>query len=313
MRKIIQIPSQNLITAVLGIHDNNIKIIQRLTGAKIYFRNNELQILGSKRSVDKAYTTLMRIITLVSNGASVKNIDIEEILDSSNKPKHTEERDPGSGFRKGVTVKSKTEGQQKYVEEMESNHIVICIGPAGTGKTFLAVCKAIEYIKTGKVRKIILVRPVVEAGERLGFLPGDIEQKINPYLRPLYDSLNYFLEPGILKNFIRDDTIETAPLAYMRGRTLNEAFVILDEAQNTTPSQMKMFLTRFGENSKFIITGDVTQIDLKDPKSSGLIHAKNILGGIVGISIVNLTKNDVVRHPVVQKIVDAYDKKARTF
>jgi phosphate starvation-inducible PhoH-like protein len=218
---------------------------------------------------------------------------------------------PGSVFRPGVQVDSKSEGQLKYLEDIDRNDIVFAIGPAGTGKTFLAVSKAVQALKEGRVRRIVLVRPAVEAGEKLGFLPGDIQAKVNPYLRPIYDSLNTFLEFGQLKRMIDADVVEICPLAYMRGRTLDEAFIILDEAQNTTSEQMKMFLTRMGTKSKIVVTGDITQIDLNPGKPSGLIEVKDLLRGIPGLAFAYLSKADIVRHPLVQKIVDAYEHHRR--
>ncbi len=218
---------------------------------------------------------------------------------------------PGNVFRPDVGVSGKSDGQAQYLKDMGENDIVFAIGPAGTGKTFLAVARAVEALKAGKVRRIVLVRPAVEAGERLGFLPGDIQAKVSPYLRPIYDSLNTFLEFGQLKRLIDTDVVEICPLAYMRGRTLDEAFIILDEAQNSTSEQMKMFLTRMGSKSKIVITGDITQIDLNPGKTSGLIEVRDLLKGIPGIVFTYLTKADIVRHPLVQRIVDAYEHHRR--
>jgi len=208
-----------------------------------------------------------------------------------------------------VTVVPQSEGQRRYLEDIDRNDVVFSIGPAGTGKTFLAVAKAVEALRQGAVRRLVLVRPAVEAGERLGFLPGDIQAKVNPYLRPIYDSLNTFLEFGQLRRLIDADVVEICPLAYMRGRTLEEAFIILDEAQNTTSEQMKMFLTRMGRRSKIVVTGDITQIDLPSEKPSGLVEVRTLLRGIPGIAFSFLTPADIVRHPLVQKIVDAYDRR----
>lgn len=209
---------------------------------------------------------------------------------------------------KSYIAKAKSAGQQVYLNSIEDNIITIGIGPAGTGKTFLAMSKAVDALLTKKVERIILTRPAVEAGERLGFLPGDLASKIDPYLRPLYDALNMLIEPTSVNKLVEDNVIEVAPLAYMRGRTLNNSFIILDEAQNTSNEQMKMFLTRLGEGSKMVVTGDLTQIDLLKPGSSGLIKASKILKGIDGINVINLTSKDVVRHKIVSKIINAYDK-----
>jgi len=208
-------------------------------------------------------------------------------------------------------VKPRTEGQARYLTAMEAHDIVFCIGPAGTGKTYLAVARAITALRNGVVKKIILARPAVEAGEKLGFLPGDYQAKVNPYLKPIYDALNTFLEFQQLRRLLEYEIIEVAPLAYMRGRNLADAFIILDEAQNTTSEQMKMFLTRMGERSKIVVTGDITQIDLPFGKTSGLIEAQALLSNIPGIGFVYLTRADIVRHPLVQSIVDAYETKSR--
>jgi len=239
--------------------------------------------------------------------------DLEHILNPRPKAKEVTPPGyvPGSIFRRFTDIAPKSEGQKKYLAEIDANDIVFSIGPAGTGKTFLAVAKAVQCLKAGQVRRIVLVRPAVEAGERLGFLPGDIQAKVNPYLRPIYDSLNAFLEFGQLQRLINGDVVEIVPLAFMRGRTLDEAFIILDEAQNTTSEQMKMFLTRMGGRSKIVVTGDVTQIDLPAGKASGLVEVRELLKGIPGISFSNLSRADIVRHPLVQRIVDVYEQKGR--
>ncbi|MDR3128536.1 MAG: PhoH family protein [Bifidobacteriaceae bacterium] len=206
-------------------------------------------------------------------------------------------------------AQAKSQGQRKYLTVIEDNIVTIAVGPAGTGKTFLAMSRAVDALLSKRVERIILTRPAVEAGERLGFLPGDLASKIDPYLRPLYDALNMIIEPASVNRLIEDNVIEVAPLAYMRGRTLNNSFIILDEAQNTSNEQMKMFLTRLGTNSKMVVTGDLTQIDLLKPASSGLITACKILKNIDGLGVVNLTSKDVVRHKIVSKIINAYDKR----
>jgi phosphate starvation-inducible PhoH-like protein len=221
---------------------------------------------------------------------------------------HTTPVNIGSFRGKAAAVKPKTDGQKQYLKAIDNNVVTFGVGPAGTGKTFLAISKAVEALTSHKVRKIILSRPAIEAGEHLGFLPGDLLQKVDPYLRPLFDALNTFIEPASVVKLIEDGVIEVAPLAYMRGRTLNDAFIILDEAQNTSNEQMKMFLTRLGENSKMIVTGDLTQIDLPKNISSGLVKAVRILEPIDDIYVQQFTSKDVVRHPLVSKIVNAYSK-----
>ena len=215
----------------------------------------------------------------------------------------------GSWLPAGVQHRSR--GQEGYIRAMQRETVTFAIGPAGTGKTYLAAAVALTALRRGYFRKLVLVRPAVEAGERLGFLPGDFEAKVSPYLRPLYDALSGHLQPGRLQHFLETDVIEIAPLAYMRGRTLDNAFIILDEAQNTTPGQMKMFLTRMGQRSKVVVTGDATQVDLPSNQTSGLVEAERLLRNVSGIAVVHLDKKDIVRHPLVQKIVNAYEHDAR--
>lgn len=320
MQKSLTLRDKDEIAQVLGVLDCNLRAVREETGAKILVRGTEVHIGGSKQAVERAYDAFVKIRQIVSARGSVTKEELDQILLQTN-GKAAEETNglvpqaaplerPGV-FRKQALVNPKSEGQKLYLDEIETNDIVFCVGPAGTGKTFLAVCKAIEYLRAGKIRRLVLVRPAVEAGEKLGYLPGDIIEKVNPYLRPIYDSLNFFLEYGQLKRLIDNDIIEIVPLAFMRGRTLDEAFIILDEAQNTTSEQMKMFLTRMGLRSKVVVTGDVTQIDLAPNKTSGLIEAKELFKGILGIGFVSLTKQDIVRHPLVQKIVEAYERKKR--
>ena len=241
---------------------------------------------------------------------STGKLDLDEVEQTIIKAKHAAAGEDNQGidtFQKRQFVKSKTEGQRKYVEAIKNNDLVFCIGPAGTGKTYLAVAMALSSLKSGRVKKIVLARPAVEAGEKLGYLPGDIKAKVNPYLRPLYDAIADMIDVGYVKKYLESDLIEILPLAYMRGRTLNDAFIILDEAQNCTVKQMKTFLTRLGNRSKVVVTGDITQVDLSSNELSGLIDVQDRLANIDNIAFIYLTKFDIVRHKLVQDIVDAYE------
>jgi phosphate starvation-inducible protein PhoH and related proteins len=310
MERSIPVGGREELTKLFGTYDRNLKEIKKATGVDVTVRNGDLHIRGTRAAVDKAVSAFLRLKEI--NAPTPE--DVHSLFESL-KPHRGGGGDkaamPGNIFRSAVQVDAKSEGQMKYLQDIDQNDIVFAIGPAGTGKTFLAVSKAVEHMKAGRIRRIVLVRPAVEAGERLGFLPGDIQAKVNPYLRPIYDSLNTFLEFGQLQRLITADVVEICPLAYMRGRTLDEAFIILDEAQNTTSEQMKMFLTRMGRSSKIVVTGDITQIDLTPGKPSGLIEVKELLKGVPGIAFAYLTKADIVRHPLVQKIVDAYEHHRR--
>jgi phosphate starvation-inducible PhoH-like protein len=306
MEKAIPVENRQEISKLFGTFDRNLKEIKKATGVEVIVRNGEIRVRGTRVGVDRAVQAFERM----KESASPTLEDVQAFLEVREAPKSVRTM-PGAIFRQSAQAEPKSEGQSKYLVDIDQNDIVFSIGPAGTGKTFLAVMKAVEALKSGRVRRIVLVRPAVEAGEKLGFLPGDIQAKVNPYLRPIYDSLNAFLEFGQLKRLIDADVVEICPLAYMRGRTLDEAFIILDEAQNTTGEQMKMFLTRMGAKSKIVVTGDITQIDLSPGKSSGLIEARDLLRGIPGIAFAFMTKADIVRHPLVQRIVDAYEHQRR--
>jgi len=313
MERAIPLESRDEASRLFGVYDANLKRIREKTGAKITLRNGAIHIVGARPAVEEAFRAFTRVREIIEARGQLADDDLEQILEPRSKSKEAVPGGfvPGSIFRRFTDVEAKSDNQKKYLAEIDANDIVFSIGPAGTGKTFLAVAKAVQRLKAGQVRRIVLVRPAVEAGERLGFLPGDIQAKVNPYLRPIYDSLNAFLEFGQLARLIAGDVVEIVPLAYMRGRTLDEAFIILDEAQNTTSEQMKMFLTRMGGRSKIVVTGDITQIDLPIGKTSGLVEIRDILKGIPGISFVHLTRADIVRHPLVQRIVDAYEQKGR--
>ncbi len=308
----VQIPEGFDVAEFFGDFDSNVKLLEKALSVSIVGRDNLIKISGEEENLEKCIKVIDVLMEILEKG---EEIDEQKILYAITMVQEN------GGFdlkllgddcvavsAKGTAIKTKTIGQKKYVESMKNNTIVFGIGPAGTGKTYLAVARAVTALRNREVSRIILTRPAVEAGEKLGFLPGDLQNKVDPYLRPLYDGMYEMLGPdGFLKNQERG-VIEVAPLAYMRGRTLDNAFIILDEAQNTTPEQMKMFLTRIGYGSQAIVTGDITQIDLPDGKKSGLKIAKKVLGNIEGIAFCELSEKDVVRHPLVQKIIKAYEK-----
>lgn len=295
-----------------GSLDSNIKLISELFGVDIEFRNNEFLIFTDDDTIALNVKKVMdNLLEMIKNNKNIDERDIIYIAKQVTKEnkiniKSLSNKLVGRTFN-GKPINPKTIGQLNFIESMEDYDIVFAIGPAGTGKTYLAVVNAVTSLKKGDVKKIVLTRPAVEAGESLGFLPGDLKDKVDPYLTPLYDALYDTLGNEQTQKFIEKGVIEIAPLAYMRGRTLDDSYIILDEAQNTTSSQMKMFLTRLGFNSKMVITGDITQIDLKYSQTSGLVEASNILKDIKEIKIISLSVDDVVRHPLVQKIIESYE------
>lgn len=307
---IIDVPADHA-RNVFGRYDEFIKKIERTLNVTIVARDNELKILGAEISVKKAKSVFSQLIELSKRGSEIQEQNVDYAIALSFEEKETEileiDKDLICHTINGKPIKPKTLGQKKYVDQIRNSMIVFGIGPAGTGKTYLAMAMAVTAFKNGEVNRIILTRPAIEAGEKLGFLPGDMQSKVDPYLRPLYDALYQILGPESFQRNMEKGLIEVAPLAYMRGRTLDNAFIILDEAQNTTPAQMKMFLTRIGFGSKVIVTGDKTQKDLPREMSSGLDVAAKVLKNIEGLSFCMLTSKDVVRHPLVQKIVTAYD------
>ena len=312
MLKIMEIPEEIDISALFGSFDTNIKLLEKSLRVSIVARDGKIKITGEEEDSEKTESVLRVLMDIIRKG---EQIDEQKILYAITMVQEN------GGFdikmlgddciavnSHGHPIKTKTLGQKKYIEAIKENTIVFGIGPAGTGKTYLAVAMAVTALRNKEVNRIILTRPAIEAGEKLGFLPGDLQSKVDPYLRPLYDGMYEMMgAEGFLRNQERG-MIEVAPLAYMRGRTLDNAFIILDEAQNTTPEQMKMFLTRIGFGSKAIVTGDVTQVDLPDGKRSGLTEAQRILKGIEDIGFCTLTDKDVVRHPLVQRIIKAYEK-----
>lgn len=298
--------------SLFGSFDENIKLIENEFAIAVVSRGSELKVTGEEENVAKGIRAINGLLLLISRGETLSDLNVRYVLslvNENNEDKLSEmTADCVCITSRGRPVKAKTLGQKKYVEAMKANTIVLGVGPAGTGKTYLAVAMAVTALRGKDVNRIILTRPAVEAGEKLGFLPGDLQHKVDPYLRPLYDALFDMLGA---ENFLKHQergNIEVAPLAYMRGRTLDDSFIILDEAQNTTAEQMKMFLTRLGFNSRMVVTGDVTQIDLPEGKRSGLIEAVRILKGIDSIATVKLSEKDVVRHKLVQDIVKAYEK-----
>ena len=308
----IKIDSIDVLTKLLGVFDENLKIVSEQTETMIFSESNKLKISGEEQNVKICVDVLDKLIKIIKKGESVDSSVVLYCIELARQNGNVEVENVLSGVititPKGKQIKYKTLGQKNYVDAIKRDEVVFGVGPAGTGKTYLAVAMAVSSFRKKEVEKIILTRPAVEAGESLGFLPGDLQSKVDPYLRPLYDALQEMFGLESYQKLIEKGVIEIAPLAYMRGRTLNNSFIILDEAQNTTKEQMKMFLTRMGEGSRMVITGDVTQIDLPSGKKSGLVHATEILKNIDGIGIGKLTSSDVVRHSLVMKIIKAYDK-----
>jgi phosphate starvation-inducible PhoH-like protein len=308
----INIEDADQTAALFGSLDGNIRLVEQQYHVEIVCRDNELKVSGEPEDVEQAVRALRSLIALANRGEMINEQNVRycfELVREGNERKiEALAGDCICLTSKGKPVKPKTLGQKRYCTAIESNTITFGIGPAGTGKTYLAVALAVKAFRAQQVSRIILTRPAVEAGEKLGFLPGDLQQKVDPYLRPLYDALFDMLGAETYQKYVERGSIEVAPLAYMRGRTLDDSFIILDEAQNTTPEQMKMFLTRLGFGSKMVITGDVTQIDLPDGKRSGLKHVLHILRNVDDIAQIRFTEKDVVRHRLVQEIIKAYEK-----
>ena len=309
--KFITIENEN-ISNVFGQYDVNVKELEEKFDVNIVNRGNCVKIVGGSKKAEKATKVLEQLIQVARKAEVITEHSLQYLIDNVENTKDDDIEKMYSDVicltTNGRPIRPKTLGQKSYIDMMRKNTIVFGIGPAGTGKTYLAMAMAITAFKNNEVNRIILTRPAIEAGEKLGFLPGDLQQKVDPYLRPLYDALHEIMGAEKFAINMEKGLIEVAPLAYMRGRTLDNAFVVLDEAQNTTPEQMKMFLTRIGHGSKAVITGDVTQIDLGEGKRSGLLDASKILGKISGVEFITLTNKDVVRHPLVQKIIEAYEK-----
>ena len=310
IEKKIVLDNVNMLS-LLGMNDSNLKIIEDRFNASITVRGENVFLKGVIEEVEGIEKIFKEMVYVLNTSGKITEDDIVTIMNLTIEGKEIideQEYDSIVLYTKHDVIKAKTSGQRKYVEAANNNDICFAIGPAGTGKTYLAVASAISSLKKGTVKRIILARPAVEAGESLGFLPGDFREKIDPYLKPLYDALDDMIPSEKLRSYLEKGIVEIVPLAYMRGRTLNNAFVILDEAQNATAMQMKMFLTRLGANSKAIVTGDITQIDLPPKQVSGLVQARDILSNIKGVSFVYFDRSDVVRHRLVKDIIDAYDK-----
>jgi len=308
----IELPSPESVIALSGDQEENLKNLSRQTGATLVLRGQELYISGTEKQVELCHQLVRALEDLWLKGKSISNADIltaRRALDTQQQDElQYLQRDILARTRKGEEIRAKTFRQRQYIQAIQHHDLTFCTGPAGTGKTFLAVVIAAQVLLANQYERLILTRPAVEAGEKLGFLPGDLQQKVNPFLRPLYDALHEFIDPEKVPGLMERGVIEVAPLAYMRGRTLSNAFVIVDEAQNTTPAQMKMVLTRLGFRSRMVVTGDMTQTDLPVNQQSGLAVALKILQHVEGIALCEFSQKDVVRHPLVQRIVSAYEQ-----
>ncbi len=310
--QIINVDRMEQAVSLFGSFDENIKLIEKEFDVSVVSRGSELKVAGEAENVQKGVRAISGLLMLINRGEALSEQNVRYVLtlvnDDNDDKLEQMTADCVCITSKGKPVKPKTLGQKKYIETIRKNTITIAVGPAGTGKTYLAVALAVTAFRAKEINRIILTRPAVEAGEKLGFLPGDLQSKVDPYLRPIYDALFDMLGAENFHKHQERGDIEVAPLAYMRGRTLDDSFIILDEAQNTTTEQMKMFLTRLGFNSRMVVTGDVTQIDLPDGKRSGLKEAVRILKNVEGIGMVRFTEKDIVRHKLVQEIVKAYEK-----
>ncbi len=310
--QIINVDRMEQAVSLFGSFDENIRLIEKEFGVNVISRGSEIKVVGEAENVQKGIRAVNGLLTLINRGESLSDQNVRYVIALVKEDNDGELEKMTADCicisAKGKPIKSKTLGQKKYIENIRNNTVTLGVGPAGTGKTYLAVAMAVTAFRAKEVNRIVLTRPAVEAGEKLGFLPGDLQQKVDPYLRPLYDALFDMLGAESFQKHQERGDIEVAPLAYMRGRTLDDSFIILDEAQNTTSEQMKMFLTRLGFNSKMVVTGDITQIDLPDGKKSGLKEALSILKNIEGIGITRFNEKDVVRHRLVQDIIRAYEK-----
>src|SRR5262245_48114746 len=305
--KSLTLDSRDEAVLLFGPRDSYLKLVRDALGVRVVARGDTLQVDGSADAAERAERTFQQLRTVLRKQGSLAAEDVRAVLEVIRGGDGT--ASPNLALLDtGKHVRPRTDGQGRYVQMLKTHDVVLCVGPAGTGKTYLAVGWAVSLLRTGQVKKIVLVRPAVEAGERLGFLPGDLVAKINPYLRPLFDALNDIMEAETVKRYLEAEVIEILPLAYMRGRTLNNACIILDEGQNATVAQMKMFLTRMGHNAKVVVTGDTTQIDLPKTTRSGLVDAVHRLRDVDGIGVIHLDNADIVRNPIVTRIVKAYEE-----
>ena len=312
-RFVFDLPDSDAALALAGEAEATLHRLEALTGASLVLRGLQLVITGRSAQIERAASVVELVRPIWQEGQAVSAVDLQTALGALNTGRGDDHAAMADQIlarsQKGNLLRPRTLRQKRYVDAMERHDLTFALGPAGTGKTFLATVLAVRMLTERKVERLILTRPAVEAGERLGFLPGDLQQKVDPYLRPLYDALHSLLGAEKTTVLLEKGVIEVAPLAYMRGRTLSDAFVILDEAQNTTPAQMRMVLTRLGERSRMVVTGDITQVDLAPGQLSGLVEASEVLDGVEGVSVCRLTSADVVRHPLVQRVVEAYAKR----
>ena len=308
----IQLPTSESAIALAGVGEENLKLLSRHTGAQLVMRGQDLLIYGKAKPVERCVQIVRSLKPYWSEAKTISQAEVLTAFHALDTGRLEELQDLQTNIlartRRGELIRAKTFRQRQYIQAIQTHDVTFCIGPAGTGKTFLAAVLAVQALLNDEYDRLILTRPAVEAGEKLGFLPGDLQQKVNPFLRPLYDALYEFIDPQKIPDLMERGKIEVAPLAYMRGRTLSNAFVIVDEAQNTTPAQLKMVLTRLGFGSRMVVTGDITQTDLPHYQESGLVVAMKILKSVEGIAFCQLSKADVVRHPLVQRIVAAYER-----
>lgn len=314
IEKTIKLNNMEYIMNLFGNFDENVKIIEDAYHVKVISRDDEIKVIGEQEGVSFADAVIAKLLKIAAKGDVITKQNVSYLIQLASENQLDKADDYLADYvcltAKGKQIKAKSHGQKQYLDSIKKNDIVFGIGPAGTGKTFLAVAMAVTAFRNKEVNRIILTRPAVEAGEKLGFLPGDLQNKVDPYLRPLYDGLFEIMGVEAFQKYLDRGMIEVAPLAYMRGRTLDDSFIILDEAQNTTPEQMKMFLTRIGFGSKMVVTGDITQVDLPGDKRSGLKEVLKVLKDVKGIEFIHLTEKDVVRHDIIQRIIKAYEKYA---